>query len=103
PARRARVLAPPGPLAAVRAHRRGAVVHRAGLARSPRPGAVAPPPRARGAPVRERRSRLAAGVVGGRGRAPEPHVPGSPGPGERSALLAPEGHGEPARARRPLR
>src|SRR5216684_3761357 len=103
PSRRAGLLAPPGALAALRADRRRAVVHRAREARPDRARPVAPPPRARGAAVGERRPRLAAGVVGGRGRAPEPHLPGAPGPGERPALLASEGDGEPTGARRPLR
>ncbi len=103
PAGRARVLASPRALAPRRADRRRALVHRAGDAREPAAGGVAPAPRARGAAVRERRSRLAARVVGGRGRAPEPDLPGAPGSGERPALLAPEGDGEPARAERPLR
>ena len=59
-----------------------------------RDGPVAEAPGQRRAAVCEQRPRLGAGLVAGRGRASEPDLRGPPRPGERDALLAPEGAAE---------
>src|SRR5207247_2019555 len=64
---------------------------------------VADAPGARGQTVRERRPRLAADLVGGSGRQPEPDLPGAARSRQRSALLAPEGDRDEARPGRSLR
>src|SRR4029453_9701231 len=68
-----------------------ALVHRPGGPSRGHPGEVADAAPPRGAAVRERGPGLAARVVGGRGGAPEPHLPRASRPGERPALLASEG------------
>src|SRR5439155_1645395 len=80
-----------------------AVVHRARRSHARGARQVADAAAARHRAVRERRSRLRARLVGGRRRAPEPHVPGPAGSDQRPALLAPEGDRVEARPRRALR
>src|SRR5205085_5833585 len=68
-----------------------------------RAGTVADAAGSRRAAVQERGSRLPAHLVGGRRRSPEPHVPRAAGPGQRPALLAPEGDRDAPGRRRALR
>src|SRR5262245_25669358 len=100
---RGRVLASPGPLAAARRRRRRAVVDGARRSEPPRRGQVAHAAGPRAAAVHERRSRFIAHLVERGRRAPEPHVPGPARPGQRPALLAPEGDRDAPGAGRPLR
>ena len=91
-ARRGRVLAPPRTLAPARGRGRRALVHRRSVdLTQPEPGQWRMRQVHGAAAVQERRSRFGARLVGGRGRPPEPHVPGPARPGQRPALLAPEG------------
>ncbi len=61
------------------------------------------PPDPRRRAVGVRRPQLEPRVVERRGRPPEHHLPGAPGPDQRDALLASEGPRARGRARRPLR
>ena len=92
PARRRRLLASPRALAArTRDAAASAGPPRSWISSSSTPGEWRMRHDPRRAAVRERRPGLAARLVGGRGRPPEPDVPGAARPGERPALLAPEG------------
>ena len=102
PPRRRRLLASPRALAAARSRREASAGpprwwtfarHRAGQWRMRHLHGVRP--------FESADPDSAARVVGGRGRAPEPHLPGASRPGERPALLAPEGArcGRPASER----
>src|SRR5437667_323136 len=79
------------------------MVHGAGESRAGGARSVAHAPGPRRPAVCQRRSGLEPHLVGGRGRQPEPDVPGPARSGLRPALLAPEGARDPGRRRRSLR
>src|SRR5207245_1374691 len=79
------------------------MVHGAGESRAGGARSVAHAPGPRRPAVCQRRSGLEPHLVGGRGRQPEPDVPGPARSGVRPALLAPEGARDPGRRRRSLR